>query len=224
MITGTGSIILGSSGFNTDFIPLCNNTFSLSERYTTYGYKYLNSSKKLLNPSIESYDAKDKTWTIQLSLGDLDTNDYLYLINSNSDTLTVPVSYEKFSSRANDLTAIELSATDTLSIYNHTTNSYVTQVTTAPAIGEFRLIDSRLEFNLTNLNDTVTVSGLATNATVQETMVGNRVMSFSGIVHIFEQSYALHCTQVQISKYPELKVGTMTLSLKVIGAPQLFKI
>ena len=136
----------------------------------------------------------------------------------------MPVSYEKFSSRANDLTAIELSATDTLSIYNHTTNSYVTQVTTAPAIGEFRLIDSRLEFNLTNLNDTVTVSGLATNATVQETMVGNRVMSFSGIVHIFEQRYALHCTQVQISKYPELKVGTMTLSLKVIGAPQLFKI
>lgn len=224
MITGTGNLILGNEAFSTDFIPLCNNTFSMSERYTTYGYKYLNSSKKLLNPSINSYDAKDKVWTIQMNLGDLDTNDYLYLINSNTDTLTVPVNYQTFSSRASDLTAIELQATDTLSIYSHTTNSYVTQVTSAPAVGEFRLVNNQLEFNSADLNSLLTVSGLAANATVQETMATNRVMSFSGIVHSFEQRYALHCAQVQVSKYPELKVGSMSIELRVLGAPQLFKI
>lgn len=208
---GVGDLTFGDS---FEILPHCTSSFSLEQSFETWGYNYLSSSKKMMVPALDSFNAKTKQWTINLtapvltellrqrfyngSFGSTVNLDKIFQIIGKPEDIILPPSIDSLTILAYDLE----SDSEVLASYNSTS-------------GEL--------FFPPGYNNTTKIifSKLTDGSSL---LLGNHIYSFSGILYSHSGTMLLKAPEVQISKYPDYSMQEPIIQLDVLKEIKLYKI
>ena len=224
MLKGTGSLILGDFNFASEIAPLCINSFELTQELTTYGYNYINSSKKLIVPNVDSFETKNKIWSINMEFGVLETPVFEMLRGFDYRERSEST-YSTFTSIAGNVQPIDLINIVEVFVFNITNNAPMTQVMGVPS--------SNLEYNFDGINFTffdntdvveVLVFGGIQNFRYREAQASS-VLSFTGIVYtLTNETMMVYAPEVQIISMPQLSLSGQVVTLEALKELKIYKV
>lgn len=212
---GVGELTFGD---DLQILPHCTSTFSLEQSYETWGYNYLSSTKKMLVPAIDSFHAKTKQWTINLSAPVLTENLRLKLYNT--DIINNSVTLDKltqFIGRPNDIVLPSSNTAVMPLAFDLETNSEV--------LVSYNNLTGELTFppnynNLTKIYFNEPFEG--PDGSYMDS--SNHIFSFSGILYHHGENLFIKANEVQISKYPDYSLQNPIIQLSVLKELKLYKI
>lgn len=218
MISGIGNVIIGD--FDTEVLSVCSSSFDLTFEYESYGFDYINSSAKMLQPSIDNFDTKQKSWTLTIDFAimpkpiwesvlgerqestDIDTF-FTYLING-SESFVIP------------------SGANTLRLYNVTTSTDMVLVASAPSRNEYQIISNEILFNN---EDTIYVTAFGAQTSQIITYLSQKIFSYSGIIYTASgEKYICYVPKMQAKTFPSLSLSAQTMSFTVLDEIKIFKL
>jgi hypothetical protein len=227
MLSGVGSLILGDVGFSANLVSLCTSSFDLSFKYETYGYKYLNSQNKMMMPAIENYDAKKKSWTIDLDFSTLNQFVRGYFGSEKSTNISNYYSLSFFGGQSPVTVPASLGVVTEYVLFNQTTNQVMTLAMSPSNANHYSVSGGSISTHSSAAAHLICLLALGSEPSYDISYISNKIFSYSGLMYSVDSSivHAVYCPKVQLSAYPELTADTSErVSFEVLDEIKVFKI
>lgn len=225
MIKGLGGVFIGDMNFATEIVPLHSTSFTLEQSVNNYGYSYISSSEKMLVPAIDSYQARDKSWTIELDLGTIQDATYDFIRNLELSNVQEN-SFQTFICRGSDVANLVLeSGTQIVSIFNNTREQPMTQQATIVDVLDYTFNGTQISVSPQVETDILQVAIIGQSETRGVPLIQNQVLSFSGLVfNPSGDAMLVYASEVQVARFPRLNLGQQSITFNVLKQIQIFKL
>ena len=229
MLAGVGSLMLGDTDFSTEVLSLCSSSFVLTFEYDTFGYSYLNSSNKMMMPAIDNFDAKQKSWAIELDFSVISKPIWDSLQGSTSNTLIN--NYFNITAviglPSTITVPLAIGAVSNIEIFNQSTNVLMAQVSSPSNANQFSIAGQTITFHSSAVGNVVCLLVRGGQTAYDISYISNKIFSFSGILYSVEkqQSFGVYAKEIQIEKYPGFALNQdQAISFNVLNELKIFKI